>query len=371
MSELRLGFGLYYHMLGELERHLDFAVQCGATDVVVHLVDYFHQGEGRGDDSSTDQPIGGAGGWGISGSNPEVWELEYLHRLKERIAAHGLNWYAVENFDPSDWYAVLLGLPEREQQIVKLRQIIRNLGRIGVSCMGYNFSIAGVSSRSTGPYARGGAQSVGMDGIPQMPEIPQGMVWNMIYDQELYARALREGLTQERCSEEELWRRLSWFLRELLPTAEESNVMLCAHPDDPPLERVRSQARLVIRPELYEDLIAVDTSWENGLELCLGTLQEMHTDVAGSEVYDFLESYIEQRRVGYIHLRNVRGKVPYYKEVFIDEGDLDVRRVMNILERCQFSGVIIPDHVPQMSCPAPWYAGMAFAMGYLKALMPK
>jgi mannonate dehydratase len=31
--------------------------------------------------------------------------------------------------------------------------------------------------------------------------------------------------------------------------------------------------------------------------------------------------------------------------------------------------VIIPDHAPQMSCAAPWHAGMAFALGYLRAGM--
>ena len=47
--------------------------------------------------------------------------------------------------------------------------------------MGYNFSIAGVCGRVTGTFARGGAVSVGMDGPLDTP-MPNGMVWNMIYD---------------------------------------------------------------------------------------------------------------------------------------------------------------------------------------------
>jgi mannonate dehydratase len=31
--------------------------------------------------------------------------------------------------------------------------------------------------------------------------------------------------------------------------------------------------------------------------------------------------------------------------------------------------VIIPDHTPEMSCAAPWHAGMAYALGYIKAAM--
>ena len=45
----------------------------------------------------------------------------------------------------------------------------------------------------------------------------------------------------------------------------------------------------------------------------------------------------------------------------------DVLRVLRILKKNNFTGVIIPDHAPQMSCAAPWHAGMAYALGYLKA----
>jgi mannonate dehydratase len=46
-----------------------------------------------------------------------------------------------------------------------------------------------------------------------------------------------------------------------------------------------------------------------------------------------------------------------------------VLRVMRILKKNQFGGIVIPDHAPQMSCDAPWHAGMAFAMGYLSACL--
>ena len=69
-----------------------------------------------------------------------------------------------------------------------------------------------------------------------------------------------------------------------------------------------------------------------------------------------------------IHCRNVVGKVPNYREAFIDEGDIDVIKAMRILKNNNYQGVIIPDHTPEMSCEAPWHAGMAFALGYLKAV---
>jgi mannonate dehydratase len=35
----------------------------------------------------------------------------------------------------------------------------------------------------------------------------------------------------------------------------------------------------------------------------------------------------------------------------------------------QFDGVLIPDHTPQMTCDAPWHAGLAFALGYRRAAL--
>jgi mannonate dehydratase len=66
-------------------------------------------------------------------------------------------------------------------------------------------------------------------------------------------------------------------------------------------------------------------------------------------------------------LRNVRDKVPFYKETFIDDGAVDVLRVLKILKKNGFTGVITPDHAPQMNCSAPWHAGMAYALGFLRA----
>ena len=370
---MKLGFGLYYYMLDDarIEDSLKFARQCGASHVVVHLTDYFHNVPELEDEPvnpSENQPVGKSDGWGLAGSNPHVWELDYLQNLKDKIERHNLQWYAVENFDPADWYAVLLGLPERSEQVARLKRILNNLGRVGVKCFGYNFSLAGVAMRQNGPYARGGADSVGMDGVPPDMPIPAGMIWNMIYDLPLYLKARSGGPFQPQCAQEELWERLNWFLKEMIPEAEKSGIMLCAHPDDPPLKTVRRQPRLVWKPELYQKLVDLQQSSSNGLELCLGTLQEMQSDEA-FDVYYWLEHYLEQNRIGYIHLRNVRGKIPHYKEVFIDEGDLDVKRIISILRKYDFNGIIIPDHAPQMSCASPWHSGMAFAMGYLKSLI--
>ena len=232
------------------------------------------------------------------------------------------------------------------------------MGEVGIPVMGYNFSLAGVTGRIEGPFARGGAISVGMQDIDNSP-LPDGVVWNMRYAEN------KENKQQPVCTSEELWNRVGWFLNQLLPVAEEAGVRLAAHPDDPPVPFLRNTPRLVIQPSLYGRLRDINPSPNNCFEYCLGTLTEM----TEGNIYEYTEMYARDNRLAYIHLRNVKGKVPMYRETFIDEGDLDVKRIIKILNEINYEGVIIPDHTPLMACDAPWHAGMAYAMGYLKALI--
>jgi len=53
----------------------------------------------------------------------------------------------------------------------------------------------------------------------------------------------------------------------------------------------------------------------------------------------------------------------------VDEGDIDMIRILKILKRKDFNGVLIPDHTPQMTCEGSCYAGKAYALGYMNAAM--
>jgi mannonate dehydratase len=271
---------------------------------------------------------------------------------------------ALENLDPAHWHDILLDGPLRGKQIENVKTIVRRLGDAGIPVLGYNFSLAGVCGRVTAPSARGNALALGMDGPAEDEPVPNGVVWNMVYDQ-----AAPKG-TLPPISHEELWRRLQRFLEEVVPVAEQAGVRLAAHPDDPPMPTMRGQPRLVYQPQMYQRLLDITPSRSNSLEFCVGTVAEM---TEGS-VYDAVDAYTKQGKIAYIHLRNVVGKVPHYRETFIDEGDVDMTRILAILQNNNFDGVIIPDHTPQMSCSAPWHAGMAHTIGFIlgvKAMLNK
>jgi mannonate dehydratase len=207
--------------------------------------------------------------------------------------------------------------------------------------------------------------SVGLEnGVIDDAPMPEGMAWNM---------RLRDNLgpgTVRPFSHDELWRRFERFLRDLLPVAESAGVRLAAHPDDPPLPTVRGTPRLVYQPSMYDRLLDLVPSPSNALEYCLGTLTEMtERGDACSAVYDAVDRHSRRGALAYVHFRNVTGVVPDYKETFVDDGDLDMARVLSILHRNVFDGVLIPDHAPLMTCAAGWHAGMAYACGYMKALI--
>lgn len=350
---MKLGLGLYRHML--TQDNFRFARQAGATHIVAHLAGYMRE---------TNLPGQSEYGWGRSDNRGRLWTVEQIADLKRAIEAESLTLEAIENFDPSHWYDVLLDGPNKQQQLEDLKTMIHRVGEVGIPIIGYNFSIAGVWGWTKGPYARGGATSVGFTGEEVETPIPNGTVWNMVYDRNAapgYIDAVRP---------EQLWDRFEEFLHEVLPVAEEAGVRLALHPDDPPMPTLRGTARLVYQPKLYQRVLDLHPSPSNTLEFCLGSLQEMAPDeVFGGDMAKIVDHYGAQDAIGYVHFRNVKGKVPRYHEVFVDEGDIDMIGVLRLLKKNGFEGVLIPDHTPQMECDAPWHAGMTYALGYMRAAL--
>jgi mannonate dehydratase len=332
---VKLGLNLSAGMV--TDDNLCFARQLGVTQLVAHLPNQ----------ETLPSTVGG------------FWSVDDLRRLREHVERSGLTLAAIENFPPSHWDQILLGAAGREAQLENVKRTIRNMGEAGIPCMGYYFSLAGVWGRVPGPFARGGAVSVGyLEGQgPEETPIPHGQVWGRAIDPSAPAGDIGT------VTHEQMWERLTWFLQRIVPVAEEAGVRLAAHPDDPPLPVLRGTARLITHPDHYQRLLNIAPSPANALEFCQGTVAEM----AGSDVYDAVRRFSAGGNIAYVHFRNVRGKVPNYEEVFIDEGDVDMLACLRLYHENGYHGVIVPDHTPHTTCPAPWHAGMAYALGFMRA----
>lgn len=334
---MKLGLGLYPSIL--TEDNLKFARQLSVTHIVAWMP----------------LPIGNNG----------VWEFPDLVRLKQFIHSFGLELDAIENFQPAHWDKILLDLPGKEVQMENLKTTIRNMGKAGIPCMGYYFSLAGVWGHWRSGNARGGRGGAGLtsfdyDLVKNAPQIPKGEVWcGWKVDQNPGPGTIGE-VTQV-----QMWQRLEYFLENLVPVAEEAGVRLAAHPDDPPVPVLRGTARLFTCHEAYKRLIETVPSHSNGLEFCQGTVAEM-----GQDTYEAIRYFGSRKKICYVHFRNVRGDFPNkFDEVFIDEGDVDMIRAMQAYREVGYDGVLIPDHTPHVTCQASWHAGMAFALGYMRAAM--
>ena len=83
---MKLGLGLYKHML--TKQNYQFAKQCGATHLVIHLVDYFKQGK---DNPSDNQPTGGDNGWGMAYRVVGLYSLMTTAKFWSWFDWHGID----------------------------------------------------------------------------------------------------------------------------------------------------------------------------------------------------------------------------------------------------------------------------------------
>ena len=113
---------------------------------------------------------------------------------------------------------------------------------------------------------------------------------------------------------------------------------------------------------IYQQLGRWDASWRaNGCKLLGGNLP-----LAKAAIEEFASS----GRIGYVHFRNTSGRLPRYSEVFIDDGYVDMKRAMAIYAKCGYEGTVVPDHSPRLEAQDWWETGMAFALGYIRGIMP-
>ena len=67
----------------------------------------------------------------------EVWEMDAVQKMYDEITAAGFSMECIESVNVHE--DIKLGLPSREQLIENYKISIRNLSKVGVKCICYNF----------------------------------------------------------------------------------------------------------------------------------------------------------------------------------------------------------------------------------------
>ena len=283
------------------------------------------------------------------------WQETQLKELIDRLKGHGLT---LGNMMLTGFPNTIYGRPGRDEEIEKVIQSIRAAGKVGLPVIEYNFYAHRLTE---GYYEETGRAGAGMtafdyDRVKDLPPLES------------------EGAH----SLEEMWTNVTYFLKAVVPVAEQSGVRLALHPNDPPAPFSRGSGQIMSTLAGWKRLIDIVKSPSNGLTFDCGVTRELGEDPV--EVCRYLGA---RDCINHVHYRNVKVRKPYekYTEVFLDEGDNDMFLVMKELVRLRYPRLIYPEHPraldydrerPNFRSSYPGgggYAGLAFNVGYTRAML--
>ena len=231
---------------------------------------------------------------------------------------------------------VTLNLPGRDQKIEEYLNYIRYLGKAGIPYSTYAHMGNGIWSSGRITSARG---YDARDGDSTSPN------WRGNWAGKTYAEPLSHG---REFSKEEIWENYTYFIKKVVPVAEEAGVRIGIHPDDPPKPVIAGVPRCIFGNfEGYKRAIEIANSPNIGVCLCVGSWLEGGS-LTGADPVQMIKYFGPRKKLFKIHFRNVSAPLPHFSETLIDDGYFDMSKVMQALVDVDFEGIAIPDHVPTL-----------------------
>jgi mannonate dehydratase len=277
--------------------------------------------------------------------------LDEMTRARDRFARYGLSMYHCAHYahqSPN----ILLGRPgpEREKDLDTCKTVLRHLGKLGVSVAVLDWLPA--NTFTTAMVDRHGYQT-----------------------REFSLADFRSKVEKQKFEREyssaEIWDAFAYYLKVMLPVAEEANVKLAMHPSDPPvIEKMNGVGRIFRTYEDYrraEQLAGASKHW--GVRLCVGTWSE-GGDRMGKSVIEMIRDFGARGKLFDIDFRNVTSPLPTFQETLPDEGYVDMYQVMKALREVRYGGPMVPDHVPAMAGDQGMNrGGTSYCISYMRALL--
>ena len=277
---------------------------------------------------------------------PAPDDLGTLRTFRDRFSEAGLKLIGLEG-DQFDMQRIKLGLPGRDEDIVRYQRMLRNMGELGIGLLCYNF-MATIGWYRTDPQvlARGGAVS------------------NRFRLSKMDTTPVAPGL---RVSEEKLWENYEYFITRVLPVAEQAGVKMGLHPDDPPLSPLRGVGRIFTSADAFVRALALSDSHAHGITYCQANFRAMGEDIA-----ETARRFAD--RIVFVHFRDIEGTREDFTETFHDNGPTDMAAQLKLYADLGFRGPIRVDHVPSMAGEEDLPHGYAqlgrlFAVGYMKGIL--
>ena len=271
----------------------------------------------------------------------ELWTVEQVAVHRAEIEAVGLRWLVAESIPMHE--SIKLGLPERDQHIEIYQQSIRNIGEQGVRVLCYNFMpvFSWMRTDLAMPLADGSTTLAFSHAVMNQYDLSKG-TGSLRGSDEFFTGEELTGMVAayQAVGEKNLFENMAYFLKAVVPVAEEADVLLALHPDDPPWP-IFGLPRVVRDAATIQRILDVVDSPYNGITFCTGSL--------GASPANDLPAMIRQfaHRVHFAHVRNVKttGDREFHETEHPSQfGDVDMREVITALLAVGFDGPIRPDH---------------------------
>jgi mannonate dehydratase len=281
------------------------------------------------------------------------WNTEDLVELRQAVEAFGLELFSIGHVPPHRFRKALLGLPGRDEEIDNWCKSLRAMGKVGIPILQYMWDInvrAEHGNRHTRTSAnipiRGGASGAGFD-------------YELVKD----APVTDLGIVPD----DQLWESLTYFLKAVIPVAEEAGVRMSMHPSDPQVPSLAGIARIMRSPEAFDRMLSIVPSAANAMNFCQGCFAEM---LEPDAVYQTIKHFASRQAIAFVHFRNIMGNKEKFFESFWDDGKVDMVKAVRAYREGGFKGYLTPDHHPHVIGDTAWgHRSRAFALGYMRGLV--